>query len=105
MLPVPVVGLTSALPACAAGQFLRDIFVIPIATCGGVWYTDPVRTGWGEHKKGLVRKSDEKGKALYCRTVYVRDGDRIHDRMHRGIYVYACGMRPYSCYNVAISRG
>ena len=98
MLPVPVVGLTSPLPAYAARQFLRDIFVISIATCGGAWYTSFVRTGWGEAEKGLVRKSDEKRKALYCRTVYVCDGDRIHNRKHRSIYVYARGM-------VAISRG
>ena len=78
--------------ASAARQFLRDIFVIPIATCGGVWYTKSVRTGWGEHKKGLVRKSDEKRKALYCRTVYVRYGDSADERRHRSIYVYARGM-------------
>ena len=61
--------------ASAARRFLRDIFVIPIATCGGVWYTKSVRTGWGEAEKGLVRKSDEKRKALYCRTVYVYTND------------------------------
>ena len=92
MLPVPVVGLTFPLSACAARQFLRDIFVIPIATCGGAWYTYSVRTGWGEAEKGLVRKSDEKRKALYCRTVYVRDGNSTDERMHRWICMHARGM-------------